>query len=173
SSDFGINNITIYGNEFNAGVDQAITYNFSATDSDLDPASGSFDVTFDSADPPATLSSTADPESLANLLVDEGESFSFSANSSDASISDFNVQTDTLRLADVLDGNGDDMLDSTDISVAVRGADVTLSMTGMNGETTLTLEGINADHSFKGADSLDDLIVGGLQVDFNPDTYAS
>ena len=46
-SEYGINQITIYDREIFDGADQTLTFNFGLTDADLDPASGSFTVTFD------------------------------------------------------------------------------------------------------------------------------
>lgn len=52
---YGINNLTIYEQGETAGTDYQITYDFIATDADLDTAPGSFDVTFDGTPEPEVL----------------------------------------------------------------------------------------------------------------------
>ena len=73
--------------------------------------------------------------------------------------------------------NDDDEIDGFDIGVTVEGEDVTLHITGSMGASDVTLKGINvsddpsASNPFDGATTLDDLFVGGLQVDFNPEDF--
>ncbi|MDT8441532.1 MAG: hypothetical protein RQ723_07715, partial [Desulfuromonadales bacterium] len=77
---------------------------------------------------------------------------------------------DVIRLPDVLDAD--------DVSVSFAGGsdeDIILSYSTDGGATTtnITLEGLNSGGDFAGATSLDDLIVNGLHVDFNPETYSN
>jgi len=94
-------------------------------------------------------------------------------------ITDFSIaEGDVLKISDVLDMSGeagtpDGIVSGFDIAVSVEGSDVTLHITNSAGTSDVTLKGINASAEFDGATTLDDLILGGLQVDFNPDDMGS
>ncbi|MBW2521000.1 MAG: cadherin-like domain-containing protein, partial [Deltaproteobacteria bacterium] len=94
----------------------------------------------------------------------------------DLKLNEFDLDYDVLRLTDVLDQNSDLLINGFDVSVEFinSNADVVLTFEGINGTgpTNITLEGIGSN--FSGTETnLDELMVQGLQVDFNPETYAS
>jgi Ca2+-binding RTX toxin-like protein len=105
---------------------------------------------------------------------DGSDTYAFSANGGEGNdvIHDFDVDTDVIRLADVLDitpeGSTDlaDLLHAGDqqVEVTVTGIDVALEISGSQGQTSVTLEGINAAGAFNGDTSLSDLIDSGLVI---------
>jgi hypothetical protein len=105
------------------------------------------------------------------------DSFAFSANGGEGSdvIQDFNVDSDVIRLSDVLDVAPDGSTDLEDllragdqqVEVTVTGADVALEINGSQGQTSVTLEGINAGGAFNGDTSLSDLLDSGLMIQQN------
>lgn len=109
---------------------------------------------------------------------DGTDTFAFSANGGEGNdvIHDFDVASDVIRLSDVLDvapgGSTDleDLLLAADqqVAVTVTGADVALEIAGSQGQTSVTLEGINAGGAFDGDTSLSDLIDSGLMIQQNP-----
>jgi hypothetical protein len=102
------------------------------------------------------------------------DAYAFSANGGEGNdvIHDFDVASDVIRLSDVLDvapdGSTDleDLLQAGDqqVAVTVSGADVALEISGSQGQTGVTLEGINAGGAFNGDTSLSDLIDSGLMI---------
>ncbi|PLX81262.1 MAG: hypothetical protein C0616_05195 [Desulfuromonas sp.] len=167
------------------GIDQTVTLNFVATDDDLDTATGSFDITFDASEStpvPQQVEALFEQQTSSftqqSILVDDSNDvFAFSAlgGEGDHNIDNFDTANDVLQLTDVLDTNADALFDANDVTidVTVDGADVELLISGSNGDTSVTLADVNAGNQFDSASNLQDLIDGGLQVDFNPDTYAS
>ena len=105
------------------------------------------------------------------LVGDEGQDiFAFSAQGGEGQdiVLDFEVGPtgDVLSFYDVLDENGDAVLslDDLNVSVAVTGADVELTISGDHGDTQVTLEGINSGHAFDGATTLQQLVDHGVNV---------
>ncbi|MDT8442744.1 MAG: VWA domain-containing protein, partial [Desulfuromonadales bacterium] len=79
-SEYGINQITIYDREIFDGADQTLTYNFGLTDADLDPASGTFSVTFDADlstpqlvnEPPSITVDTGNDNNANDIVYEAG-----------------------------------------------------------------------------------------------------
>ncbi|ACV67860.1 beta strand repeat-containing protein [Desulfohalobium retbaense] len=106
-----------------------------------------------------------------SLTGDDGaDTFVYSADGGEGqdTILDFNPGEDIIRLTDVLDSDTDGLPDlnelagsAQEVSVAVNGSDVTLTIAGTNGnmDSTVTLDGINsgAYDSYDGG-TLQDLI---------------
>ncbi len=106
------------------------------------------------------------------------DSYAFSANGGEGDdvIQDFDVASDAIRLSDVLDAAPDGSTDleallsagDQHVQVAVSGANVELQISGDQGQTSITLEGINAGGAFDGHTSLTELIDSGLMIQHNP-----
>jgi Mg-chelatase subunit ChlD len=80
SSEFGINEIIIYDREVFNGADQTVSFNFGLTDADLDPASGTFSVTFDADqstpelinEPPSIVVDTGNLDGADDVVYESG-----------------------------------------------------------------------------------------------------
>jgi hypothetical protein len=106
------------------------------------------------------------------------DSYAFSANGGEGDdvIHDFDLASDVIRLSDVLDAAPDGSTDletllsagDQQVDVAVSGANVELQISGDQGQTSITLEGINAGGAFDGHTSLTELIDSGLMIQHNP-----
>jgi Ca2+-binding RTX toxin-like protein len=100
--------------------------------------------------------------------------FAYSAlgGEGDDTIADFSLaEGDVLRFYDVLD-DGSGTLDADDVNVTVNvsGADVELTI---NGSTTVTMSGVNSELGLdQGAHSLGDLVSGGMNVQFDPNSHS-
>jgi VCBS repeat-containing protein len=112
------------------------------------------------------------------------DQFVFSANGGEGNdvINDFDPAEDVLTLTDVLDSDADSVPDLAEllpgspqsVSVDVNGADVTLSIAGDNGTTSVTLSGVNSGGAFDVHDggALQDLVDDNLlQVQYESSSF--
>ncbi len=177
--------------------DQDYAFNVVAVDGDGDvSAHAEFTITVDGEGD--TLSGSAFGDMLlggddSNILFgdlgsdtltggDGADIFAFtgSVNEGSDTITDFDLDEDTLSFYDVLDGGGDvdldgvnDNLDVDSITISISGDDVTLTT---DSGTQITLEGVNIGGAFTGFDNLGDFLADdptAINVITNPDNFSS
>ncbi len=101
-------------------------------------------------------------------MLDDSGIYEFSANGGegDLVIDGFNIDTDVIRLTDVLDLDSDGSLSLDDVNVGVvaQGSDLVLTIAGSGGiDTSVTLADVG---EYSGVDSLDSLAQAGFQVEY-------
>ena len=131
-------------------------------DADGDLADGSIDVLLI----PENIIEAADSSQM--LMLDDSGVYEFSANGGegDLVIDGFNIDTDVIRLTDVLDLDSDGSLSLDDVNVGVvaQGSDLVLTIAGSSGiDTSVTLADVG---EYSGVDSLDSLAQAGFQVEY-------
>ncbi|MBW2187518.1 MAG: hypothetical protein JRG71_14315, partial [Deltaproteobacteria bacterium] len=131
-------------------------------DADGDIADGTIDILLE----PENILSAADSSQM--LMLDDSAVYEFSANGGegDLVIDGFNIDTDVIRLTDVLDLDSDGSLSLDDVNVGVvaQGSDLVLTIAGSGGiDTSVTLADVG---EYSGVDSLDSLAQAGFQVEY-------